>query len=159
MAIGWTLATVVALFIIYGLNPYLDENKVPEMNEITRVSYGAFHRLAWSISLGWLIFACVHAYGGPVNRFLSWRAFIPLSRLTYVVYLIHLEYLYMWSFHLRKPIYFTLLDYFQLYFGALLGLHLLAFFISVTVELPFLNLEKLIFSNTSRFIHSIAIQQ
>ena len=26
---------------------------------------------------------------GPVNSFLSWKAFIPLSRLTYCAYLIH----------------------------------------------------------------------
>ena len=117
------------------------------MNSFVRVFYGSFHRLAWSVAVGWLIFACVHGYGGPVNRFLSWKVFTPLSRLTYVVYLVHLNYLYMWSSTLRKPIYYTDLDHVQFYLGVIFGLNLLSFGISVMVEAPFLNLEKLIFSS------------
>ena len=84
MAVGWALATAVALAIVYGLMPYLNETQVPQMNSFARVSYGSLHRLAWSIAVGWVIFACVHGYGGPVNRFLSMGAFSPLG-LTYVV--------------------------------------------------------------------------
>ena len=28
-------------------------------------------------------------YSGPVNAFLSWKGFIPLSKLTYGAYLVH----------------------------------------------------------------------
>ena len=28
--------------------------------------YGGFHRAAWGIALGWLIFACCKGYGGDV---------------------------------------------------------------------------------------------
>ena len=146
VACGWTLATAVALAIIYGLVPYLNETEVPEMNSFVRVSYGSLHRLAWSIVVGWLIFACVHGYGGPVNRFLSWKAFVPLSRLTYVVYLIHFTYLMVWSARLRKPIYYTDLDHVQFYLGAVFGLNLLAFAISLTIEAPLMNLEKITFN-------------
>ena len=147
MAIGWALATAVGLAVVYGLVPYLNEEEVPEMNSFARVSYGSLHRLAWSIAVGWLIFACVHGYGGPVNRFLSWKAFAPLSRLTYIVYLLHVNYMFMWSSTLRKPIYFTDLNHVQFYLGVIFGLNLLAFGISVTVEAPLLNLEKIAFSN------------
>jgi len=83
---------------------------------------------------------------GFVNRLLSWKAFIPLGRLTYVVYLIHFEYMLVYWSHARKPYYYTVFDHIQHYFGVLLMVFLLAFFISVTVEAPFLNLEKLLFS-------------
>jgi hypothetical protein len=53
----------------------------------------------------------------------------------------------MWSAHLRKPIYYTDLDHVQFYVGVVFGVNLLAFAISVTVEAPFLNFEKLIFSS------------
>ena len=147
MSVGWVLATAVGLAVVYGLVPYLDEKQVPEINSFSRVSYGSFNRLAWSIAVGWLIFSCVHGYGGPVNKFLSWRAFTPLSRLTYVVYLVHLNYMFTWKDTLRKPIYYTDLDHVQFYLGVVFGVNLLAFAISVTVEAPFLNLEKLIFSS------------
>lgn len=77
---------------------------------------------------------------------MSWKAYIPLGRLTYVVYLIHFEYLYLFWAHARKPYYYTVLDHIQHYFGVLLMVFLLAFVISITIEAPFLNLEKLLFN-------------
>ena len=147
VGIGWTSATAVGLAVVYGLIPYLNEKQIPEMNSFARVSYGSFNRLAWSIAVSWLIFACVHGYGGPVNKFLSWRPFTPLSRLTYVVYLVHLNYMFAYKNNLRKPIYYTDMDHVQFYFGVIFGVNLLAFAVSVTIESPFLNLEKLIFSS------------
>ena len=147
VALGWVLATAIGLAVVYGLIPYLNEEEVPVMNSFVRVFYGSFHRLAWSVAVGWLIFACVHGYGGPVNRFLSWKVFTPLSRLTYVVYLVHVNYMFMWSSTLRKPIYYTDLDHVQFYLGVVFGLNLLAFGISLTVEAPLINLEKIIFSS------------
>ncbi len=32
---------------------------------------------------------CVTGNGGLINKFFSWKAFVPLSRLTYSVYLTH----------------------------------------------------------------------
>ena len=146
---GWVLATAVGSAVVYGLVPYLNEEQVPVMNSFVRVFYGSFNRLAWSLAVGWLIFACVHGYGGPVNRFLSWKIFIPLSRLTYVVYLVHVNYLLVWSANLRQPVYYTALDHVQFFLGVVFGVTLLAFGISLTVEIPILNLEKLVFSSST----------
>ena len=55
------------------------------------VIYGGFHRLAWSISIGWVIFACARGYGGWINTFLSWNAFKPLSRVSFIIYLVHIR--------------------------------------------------------------------
>jgi len=47
---------------------------------------------------------------------------------------------------MRKPIYYTDFDQVHAYLGILFAVTLLSFFVSVTVEAPFLNLEKLIFA-------------
>lgn len=151
------MATAIGLAIIYGLIPYLNEDEVPVISQFVRISYGSFHRLAWSVAVGWLIFACVHGYGGPVNRILSWRVFIPLSRLTYVIYLVHVNYLLVWTANLRQPIYYTNLDHVQFFLGVIFGVTLLAFGISLTVEIPMLNLEKLIFSSSTSASMSIIV--
>ena len=39
----------------------------------------------------------LQGYGGPVNDFLAWPVFAPLSRLTYCCYLIHMEILLMFG--------------------------------------------------------------
>ncbi len=50
--------------VTYGMFPYLDETLVPDINPLVRVSYGALHHSAWAITVGWIIFACTHGYGG-----------------------------------------------------------------------------------------------
>ena len=84
---------------------------------------------------------------------------MPLGRLTYVVYLVHYEFLYFYWAHARKPYYYTVLDHIQHYFGVTLMIFLLAFLISVTVEAPFLNLEKLLFSPAQKSSQVIRMMQ
>ena len=86
---------------------------------------------------------------GIVNSILSWKAFGPLGRLTYCAYLIHLNFIGMYYAQGKEKIYYTTLNHIVEYFGILLFVFLLSFFVSVTVEAPFLNLEKLIFSPSS----------
>ena len=85
---------------------------------------------------------------GFINRFLSWKAFIPLARLTYVVYLVHFTYLTAYHGYIRKPYYYTKFTHAEHYFGVLLMVFFMAFAISLTVEVPLLNLEKLLISPT-----------
>jgi len=46
-------------------------------------------RIIWAINTATIIWMCITGNGGFVNKFLSWKVFIPLSRLTYSVYLTH----------------------------------------------------------------------
>lgn len=49
--------------------------------------YAGLHRFGWSLANGWLVLACVMGYGGILKKFLSCRALVPFSRLTYCAYL------------------------------------------------------------------------
>lgn len=51
--------------------------------------YVSMSRVAWALALSYLIYACVHGYGGPVNWFLSLSFWQPLSRLSYAIYILH----------------------------------------------------------------------
>ena len=52
--------------------------------------YGGFHRLAWALALSWVILACIKGAGGPVNTILSWPAWVPLARMSFAIYLVHM---------------------------------------------------------------------
>ena len=66
IAAGWAFATATALAIVYGLYPYIDVNKVPEIDPALSIIYGSMHRFAWSIAVAWVIFACAKGYGGSI---------------------------------------------------------------------------------------------
>ncbi|XP_032794863.2 nose resistant to fluoxetine protein 6 [Daphnia magna] len=146
LVIFWTLSSAIILAVIYGLVPYLDENKVPTIDPAISLCYGSLHRAAWAIAVGWIVYACTRGYGGFINRLLSWKGFLPLSRLSYCVYLIHYSYLDAFYASNRKLVYYTFLSQLTTYFGILATVFGLAFVVSITVEASFLNLEKLVFA-------------
>ncbi len=115
------------------LYPWLRRWETAKKN--TQILSGIFN-LYWS----WSKFMI-----GFVNRFLSWRGFLPLSRLTYCVYLIHYDYLNVFYSMSRKMIYYTFLDQLTTFFGITVTVFGLAFLVSVCVEAPFINLERWLF--------------
>ncbi|XP_046461507.1 nose resistant to fluoxetine protein 6-like [Daphnia pulex] len=150
VVLGWILSAAVGLAIVYGLAPYVDPSKVPEVSSLLKMTYGPLHRTAWAFVITWIIFACSRGYGGIVNRLLSWKGFLPLGRVTYCVYLIHYDFLVAYYSAMRKRFYYTLFEQFTVCFGLLVMTFGIAFLVSVTLEASFLNLEKLIFSSKSK---------
>jgi hypothetical protein len=61
---GWTLSLAVGLAVVYGLSPYVDQSKVPEISFAIKITYGPLHRTAWACVIAWIIFACSRGYGG-----------------------------------------------------------------------------------------------
>jgi peptidoglycan/LPS O-acetylase OafA/YrhL len=86
LIIGWTLTAITISTILFAIHPW---NKGSEPHPLISMIYGSLHRTLWSLCLAFIIFVCVNGSGGLVNSILSWSPLIPLSRLTYSVYLIH----------------------------------------------------------------------
>ena len=85
----WAVAFLVGSLVIFGLVPYQkDSTLVASLAE--RAIYGGFHRLAWALALSWVILACIKGAGGPVNSILSWPAWVPLARMSFAIYLVHM---------------------------------------------------------------------
>ncbi|XP_035216417.1 nose resistant to fluoxetine protein 6-like isoform X2 [Stegodyphus dumicola] len=135
--LGWCLATSCALCVIYGLY------HVPQ-NSILFHFYNALSRSAFSISVAWVIYCCVTGYGGIVNSVLSYNAWIPLSRVTYCVYLFHPTVMSWFFLSQKVPVYFTHANMVVYYLAFLFISYGIGFLISVTFEAPIINLEKLL---------------
>lgn len=91
VAVLWTLSTILAIVVIYSVRDWFEPNS--NIPKIPGYFYAALGRFSWALVIAWVIFACIKGYGGPVNKFLSWKVFMPLGRLTFCVYLT--------SFHLQ----------------------------------------------------------
>ena len=83
---GWCLSLLTLFIVLFGSYGWtLGLETHPIINAI----HSATHRTVWAIGLSWVIYACASGQGGWINGFLSWKGFIPFSRLSFMVYLTH----------------------------------------------------------------------
>lgn len=72
--------------------------------------YDSLSRVAWSIALCYIIFACVHNSGGVVNWYLSHPLWQPISRVCYAIYLLHFFVISSILGPMKTPSYFSELN-------------------------------------------------
>ncbi|XP_013412631.1 nose resistant to fluoxetine protein 6 isoform X2 [Lingula anatina] len=139
--IGWMVATATALALVYGLYDVYQGH--PLSNDVGAF-YNAVSRTAWGACVGWVIYACCTGYGGFVNTLMSWKAFVPLSRLTYCAYLIHPIIMYVVYVGRETLIHATDVTMTYIYFGNIVASFAGAFIVSMVFEAPMMGLEKAI---------------
>lgn len=87
---------------------------------------------------------------GFLQRMLSWNCFVPLARICYAVFLVHFAFVKAYTSQLRKPLYFTEFNFIANYVGTVAFVFFVAATLCVAIEIPFHNLDKLIFPNKSK---------
>ncbi|KAL1505742.1 hypothetical protein ABEB36_005235 [Hypothenemus hampei] len=85
--LGWVLATILGVTSMCSIVLFLSSGYVTD--SLQSAIYGTLHRIAWVLSVGWVILVCVTDNAGWVNKLLSWKVLIVLSRLTYCIYLVN----------------------------------------------------------------------
>lgn len=103
--LGWIAALLTICGCIFANYPLqqLDRTASSVLNGL----YYAIPRIAWPTALSFIIFACHFGYGGPINWFLSLTQWLPISRLTYSMYLIHVLVVAYFSRQNRTSTYFS----------------------------------------------------
>uniref|UniRef100_T2M7V7 Leukocyte receptor cluster member 1 n=1 Tax=Hydra vulgaris TaxID=6087 RepID=T2M7V7_HYDVU len=103
LAFAWIVAFGIGLAVVYG--PYIVvQNNNGKFGEVANIIYSALSKLLWAVAVSWVIYACHYNLGGLINRFLSWNVFLPISRLTFGVYLIHPLVLLYFYYSLDNPV-------------------------------------------------------
>ncbi|XP_072178868.1 nose resistant to fluoxetine protein 6-like [Diadema setosum] len=82
----WLCALGTMFGAVYGI--WSSHDRYIEQWE--SVIYLSFSRFAWGLAICWIIFACLFGYGGPIGSLLEMSLWVPLAKLTYCAYLIHL---------------------------------------------------------------------
>ncbi|GFU13151.1 o-acyltransferase like protein [Nephila pilipes] len=96
---GWIVAIVmmgVCFFALYGGQSSTRQIAV----------YNAVKEIFFSCGFGWIIYVCVTGQAGFLNTFFSWKYFVPFSRVSYCVNLIHVSLIlrhYLTSVKLEEP--------------------------------------------------------
>ncbi|XP_076673735.1 nose resistant to fluoxetine protein 6 [Andrena cerasifolii] len=128
-AAGWTFGVLCNCSILFGMT-----NK--DVSLAASVIYTALSRTGWGLGMMWLTVACVTNNAGIIGKFLSLPAWVPLSRLTYCVYLTNPFLINSVFLYSSYPSYVDVLTSGSLAFGLLFLSYVCAVFLSATVEMP-----------------------
>lgn len=139
--VGWALASLCCLSTLYGVYDTYQGN--PPSTDVSAL-YNSLSRTVWAAGVCWVIYACSTGYGGFVNTILSWDAFVPLGRLTYMAYLIHPPIIYLCYYSRETLFYMDDLTSIYLFVGHVVLAYGGAFVCSLVLEAPMLGLEKVI---------------
>ncbi|PSN39089.1 hypothetical protein C0J52_07349 [Blattella germanica] len=151
--LGWCIGLTALLGSFFGAHPFnsLDkleisgsESEEPKdfLTNFEASIYVALFRSGWALGVGWITYACVFGYGGPVNTFLSWKFFQPLSRVSYGIYLIHGICQNVRIFSTRTTNYLTDLNLIPEFFSDVILSVFVAAILSLCVESPVIALEQ-----------------
>ncbi|XP_071445528.1 nose resistant to fluoxetine protein 6-like [Hetaerina americana] len=141
--VAWVACFVVLYAVIFGPYDMFQFNHPYDVMEAS--FFGAFHRFAWAIAVGWLIFACSNGYGGFINQLLSAKFFKPLSRLSYCIFLTHVAVLLFGASRSRTAIFVDEYVLFHDYAGDIFITLIASVILHICFEAPFLILVKLLF--------------
>ncbi|KAK6970248.1 nose resistant to fluoxetine protein 6, partial [Biomphalaria glabrata] len=86
LVFGWLFCCAFSIAVVYFGSNLKEENLI---SVYPAAIHNAVSRSAWGLCVCWIIVACSSGYGGPLNSLLSWSPFTVLSRLSYMVYLLH----------------------------------------------------------------------
>src|SRR2546422_10470856 len=83
-----------------AFSSYIWNNWECEFTQTWAIVHAASFRSLHVISNAWMIMRCMQGFGGHLNKVLSWKYIVPLSRLCYNVFLYHLPV--MWYIFLSR---------------------------------------------------------
>ncbi|XP_034652824.1 nose resistant to fluoxetine protein 6 [Drosophila subobscura] len=85
----WIVALSLFATVIFAVYPYT-QTGAKGISPLAGAFYLSCGRIAWPLSLCWLIWACQNGLAPVVNSLLSWSFWQPLSKLSYCLYIWHL---------------------------------------------------------------------
>lgn len=139
LVVGWTLCICTLLTIIFVQYPLVQEN-FSEINLVFDATYESLKALTWCLAIGWIILACHLSHGGIVKRFLSLSFWLPISKLSFCIYLIHVPVQLVYISSMRAPMYFSQFRALFKFFGDFGVSFFLAFAWALLFEYPTLTI-------------------
>ncbi|KAI4474738.1 hypothetical protein M0804_014695 [Polistes exclamans] len=141
----WILGSLCNLIVLFGLYQ-------TRISVLAAAFYVALGRNVWAIGIAWVIIACCTNNGGIVNRILSWKIWIPLSRLTYAAFLLNPFLLSSVNFFNETSVHFDVLTSVISGLGYIVIIYMCSYVVSLMFELPYIFLMKEVMNYLNRKI-------
>jgi len=119
-------------------------------NRAAAINYQLWSRNAFGLGVGWLIFSAETGIGGFPGRFLRYKQWIPLSRLSYVTLLLSAIFIFRNVYSQMEPITITGHVILYFFFGNMTFSLIVAFVLSLLMQFPFCEVENAFLHKTKR---------
>ncbi|XP_034950411.1 nose resistant to fluoxetine protein 6-like [Chelonus insularis] len=140
--LGWILAVLAFAFCFFTLRIF--QHPDYKYDIYWETFYAGCSRHIWAFGVCWIIYTSAIGYGGIIKNILSFSIFLPFSRISYCIYLIHFINEAMKASATRVPGYFSDFQMINIFFSDFVLNILAAFVFTLCFESPFLVLEKMI---------------
>lgn len=149
LVLGWMLTGSFLLLVIFAQYP-LQQINFNENPLVYDAMYDAFKRITWCFAITWIIIACQLNYGGIIKRFLSLSIWLPISKLSYCIYLVHVLIQLVFMASIRSPEYFSNFRAIFKFFGDF-GISLVfSFILAVVFECPTIKIIKILMERKNK---------
>ncbi|KAH7982594.1 hypothetical protein HPB52_006038 [Rhipicephalus sanguineus] len=138
---AWIAVFVAGATVLFCTKQWGDGDHLPP--PWMSAAYASCHRLVWAICIAWLVFACISDRGGLVNSVLSSPHLVPLSRLSYAVYVLHVPIVWFRLWTIRERILIWFLPMFYNAMGTLVLSFFVALGASIFIERPLVAAKDL----------------
>jgi len=137
---------IAALFLFLIFIPWTANKVNPwKWPMWANVAYLMWDRSLWAVTLAWLVLAMLQGFAPWTNWILSWKAWAPLARMTYLAYLIHPVVMFVLFSNTKGQEYYTEPVQLILYFlGCWTATYIVSGLMTLLLEMPIANLEKLL---------------
>ncbi|XP_039313161.1 nose resistant to fluoxetine protein 6 [Solenopsis invicta] len=105
--------------------------------------YLALQKMLYAMGVAWIVIACSTKHGGIVNKLLSFKGWIPFSRLTYCAYLLNPVIIRSTHLYSETTVHFEFLLFFVQGVGYIVISYFCAYVLSLMVEMPCLRLIRM----------------
>ncbi|KAL7303579.1 hypothetical protein TKK_0003736 [Trichogramma kaykai] len=129
VAVLWILGSSCNLSVLFGLY----ERRI---DVLAAAFYVALSRTVWAVGLAWLLVACCTGHAGIVNKILCFKAWIPLSRLTYCAYLLNPLLINSIYLHSESAVHVDFLPNSTMFLGSLVITYICSYGLSLMLETP-----------------------
>nr|XP_050024298.1 nose resistant to fluoxetine protein 6-like [Dermacentor andersoni] len=144
----WCICLFCGLYCLFMKIEWYSKSE--RASETKRLFHAFTDRIIWSVCIACIAFICATGRGGIVNRFLSWNGFVPLSHLSFGVYLIHYPVFLLTHHVARERIFYSHFTLVSQCFAVVVWSYILSYFLFITCDAPTGHLEKLVFMRERR---------
>lgn len=145
VSLGWTLATVLFFAVIFLQYPLRQDNHLNNPI-IADALYDGFKPIVLGLVVGWVVIACHMSHGNIMKRFLCLSLWVPISKLSFCIYLTHVPLQAYILATLRGPIYFSLTNGLYHFYGMFTMAFFLALIWALMFEYPALKIITILLS-------------